>query len=78
MVGGGVGYLLKGLVDIIFARYKRAQAEKDQQETREQRLIQERAAWQEHAYAVRARALEGGIKLEDLPPLPVSMKEDDG
>lgn len=66
-------FILKAIVDLCVARYKKAQEIKEARDTLESHLRSQVLVWREHAYAVRVVALNSGVSVGELPPLP---KED--
>lgn len=73
VVGSGLGFFIKVIIDLSVERYKKAQATKEARDNLESHLRRQVLVWREHAYAVRVVALKSGVSVEDLPPLP---KED--
>lgn len=69
----GATLLIKTVVDLCVARYKKAQEAKEAREDLEADLRTQAFLWKEHAYAVRVAAIQAGVKVEDLPSVP---KED--
>lgn len=72
LVIGGVGYLLRVVIDSIKSRYEAAQLVKQQRETREERFLRSVYEWREHAYAVRKIAIDAGVLPDELPEKPDS------
>lgn len=73
VVFSAVGFLGKITIDLCVERYKKAQEIKEARDSLEAHLRTQIYEWREHAYAVRAKAIHAGIKVEDLPSVP---KED--
>lgn len=69
-IAGVVGYALKALIDAIRVRYETARKLKREQESIEDELRRRVYEWREHAYAVRAIAINAGILPSDLPDKP--------
>nr|DAX40670.1 MAG TPA: hypothetical protein [Caudoviricetes sp.] len=65
--------IIKAIVDLCIERYKEAKAERDARDDLESDLRAQAFLWKEHAYAVRLVAIEAGVDVCKLPPLP---KED--
>lgn len=65
--------VIKALIDLCIERYKAARAERDARDDLESDLRAQAFLWKEHAYAVRIVAIEAGVDVSKLPPLP---KED--
>lgn len=65
--------IIKAIVDLCIKRYEKAQEIKEAREDLEADLRTQAFLWKEHAYAVRAAAIQAGVKIEDLPSVP---KED--
>lgn len=68
-----VALLVKAVVDLCVERYRKAQETKEARDNLESHLRRQILVWREHAYAVRVVAINSGVSVEDLPPLP---KED--
>lgn len=66
-------FLAKIIIDLCVERYKKAQEIKEARDNLESHLRRQVLVWREHAYAVRVVALNSGVSVEELPPLP---KED--
>lgn len=66
-------FIVKTIVDLCVARYKRAQEIKEARDDLESHLRTLVYLWREHAYAVRVAAVKAGVRVEDLPSVP---KED--
>lgn len=73
VVCSGVTLLIKTIIDLCVERYKKAQETKEARDNLESHLRSQVLVWREHAYAVRVVALNSGVAVEELPPLP---KED--
>lgn len=69
----GATLVLKTIVDLCVKRYEKAQEIKEAREDLEADLRTQAFLWKEHAYAVRVAAIQGGVRVEDLPSVP---KED--
>ena len=66
-------FALTTLITLGVERYKRAQEIKEARDNLEAELRTQAFLWKEHAYAVRAAAIQAGVKVEELPSVP---KED--
>lgn len=73
VVCSGATLLVKTIIDICVKRYEKAQEIKEAREDLEADLRRQIFLWREHAYSVRVMALNSGVSVEELPPLP---KED--
>lgn len=73
VVGSGLGFIIKIILDLCVERYKKAQKIKEARDDLEANLRRQALVWREHAYAVRVAAVKAGVKVEDLPSVP---KED--
>ena len=73
VVCSGATLLVKTIIDLCVKRYEKAQEIKEAREDLEADLRTQAFLWKEHAYAVRVAAIQGGVKVEDLPSVP---KED--
>lgn len=73
VVGSGLGFIIKIILDLCVERYKKAQEIKEARDDLEANLRRQALVWREHAYAVRAVAVKAGVLVEDLPSVP---KED--
>ena len=69
----GATLLIKTIIDLCVKRYEKAQEIKEAREDLEADLRTQVFLWREHAYAVRVAAIQAGVKVEALPPVP---KED--
>lgn len=73
VLGSFGGVILKAIIDLCVTRYKEAQEIKEAREDLEADLRTQAFLWKEHAYAVRAAAIQAGVRVEELPSVP---KED--
>ena len=73
VLGSGLGFISKVIIDLCVKRYEKAQEIKEAREDLEADLRTQAFLWKEHAYAVRVAAIQAGVKVEDLPYVP---KED--
>ena len=62
--------LIKAIIDLCVERYKKAQETKEARDNLESNLRTQVFLWKEQAYAVRVAAIQAGVKIEDLPPVP--------
>ena len=70
ILGSGLGFLAKVIIDLCVKRYEKAQEIKEAREDLEAELRTQAFLWKEHAYAVRVAAVKAGVKVEELPSVP--------
>lgn len=73
LVVSAVTLVIKAIIDMCVDRYKKAREVQEARDDLEAELRTQAFLWKEHAYAVRVAAVQGGVKVEDLPSVP---KED--